>query len=426
MSRYWEVYNSWKADPEAFWANAAAAVHWAKLYDKVFDATAGHHGRWFPGALCNTAYNCLDRHVDAGRGAVNALIYDSPVTSTKRTLTYRELRDEVAAFAAVLAELGIEKGDRVVIYMPMVPEAVIAMLATARLGAIHSVVFGGFASNELAKRLDDAKPKVVVSSSCGVEPGRIVAYKPLLDRAIEIAVHKPESCVILQRPMAPAQLHAGRDHDWARLVAEAKSQGLSAECVAVGATDPLYILYTSGSTGTPKGVVRDNGGHMVALLWSMQNLYGVEPGEVFWAASDIGWVVGHSYIVYGPLLAGNTTVLYEGKPVGTPDARRVLARRKRAQSCCPLYSPDCATRDQEGGSARPQHPQLRPFEPAHAVPGRRARRSRYRALGRGAPEGARDRPLVADGDGLGHRRQSDRSRPASGQARLADPANARL
>ena len=333
MNRYREVYESWRADPEAFWATAAAAVDWAKPYDKVFDATAGQYGRWFPGALCNTAYNCLDRHVDGGRGAADALIYDSPVTNTKRTLTYRELRDEVAAFAAVLAGLGIERGDRVVIYMPMVPEAVIAMLATARLGAIHSVVFGGFASNELAKRLEDAKPKVVVSSSCGVEPGRIVAYKPLLDKAIEIAAHKPESCIILQRPIATAQLHAGRDHDWARLVADAKSQGLSAECVAVQATDPLYILYTSGSTGAPKGIVRDNGGHMVALLWSMQNLYGVEPGEVFWAASDIGWVVGHSYIVYGPLLAGNATVLYEGKPVGTPDAGafwRVVSEHKVA------------------------------------------------------------------------------------------------
>jgi propionyl-CoA synthetase len=320
MSRYREVYDSWKADPEAFWAEAAAAVDWIKPYDKVFDPAGAQYGHWFPGGLCNTAYNCLDRHVEAGRGTADALIYDSPVTNTKRSFTYAELRDEVAAFAAVLAGLGVEKGDRVVIYMPMVPEAVIAMLAAARLGAIHSVVFGGFASNELAKRLDDAKPKVVVSASCGVEPGRVVAYKPLLDKAIDIAAHKPESCIILQRPIATAELRAGRDHDWERLVTEAKSRGLAAACVPVASTDPLYILYTSGSTGTPKGVVRDNGGHMVAMLWTMKNLYGVEAGDVFWAASDIGWVVGHSYIVYGPLLAGNATILYEGKPVGTPDA----------------------------------------------------------------------------------------------------------
>ncbi|HKB00009.1 MAG TPA: AMP-binding protein, partial [Methyloceanibacter sp.] len=320
MSRYREIYAKWKADPQAFWAEAASAVDWFKPYDNVFDQGAGQYGRWFPGALCNTAYNCLDRHVETGRDAAPALIYDSPVTNSKRTYTFSELRDEVASFAAVLAGLGVGKGDRVVIYMPMVPEAVIAMLATARLGAIHSVVFGGFASNELAKRLDDAKPKVVVSASCGVEPSRVVTYKPLLDKAIEIAAHKPESCIVLQRPMATAELQKGRDHDWARLMEDAKSRGLAAECMPVVATDPLYILYTSGSTGTPKGVVRDNGGHMVALIWTMKNLYGVKPGEVFWSASDIGWVVGHSYIVYGPLLAGNATVLYEGKPVGTPDA----------------------------------------------------------------------------------------------------------
>ena len=320
MSQYWQVYASWKEDPEAFWTEAAAAIDWIKPYDKVFDESAGQYGRWFPGALCNTAYNCLDRHIEAGRGAAPALIYDSPVTNTKRTFTYSDLRDEVAAFAAVLAGLGVAKGDRVVIYMPMVPEAVIAMLATARLGAIHSVVFGGFASNELAKRLDDAKPKVVVSASCGIEPGRTVAYKPLLDKAIEIAARKPESCIILERPILAAELKVGRDHDWASLMADAKSRGLAADCVPVAATDPLYILYTSGSTGVPKGVVRDNGGHMVALTWTMKNLYGVKPGEVFWSASDIGWVVGHSYIVYAPLLSSNATVLYEGKPVGTPDA----------------------------------------------------------------------------------------------------------
>jgi propionyl-CoA synthetase len=320
MSRYREVYESWRADPQAFWADAATAVTWAKPYDKVFDPSAGRYGRWFAGGLCNTAYNCLDRHVEGGRGGQAALIYDSPVTGTKQTFTFSELTDAVATFAAVLAGRGVEKGDRVVVYMPMVPEAVIAMLAAARLGAIHSVVFGGFAANELAKRIDDAKPKVIVSASCGVEPGRIVKYKPLLDTAIESAAHKPKSCIILQRPMETAPLVPGRDHDWSQLVADAKAKGSKAACVPVAATDPLYILYTSGSTGVPKGIVRDNGGHMVALLWSMKNIYDVAPGEVFWAASDIGWVVGHSYIVYAPLLAGSTTVLYEGKPVGTPDA----------------------------------------------------------------------------------------------------------
>jgi propionyl-CoA synthetase len=320
MSRYREVYSSWQRDPLSFWAEAAADIHWDKPFDKVFDDKAGPYGRWFAGGECNTTYNCLDRHVAEGRGDQTALIYDSPVTGTKRSFSFSALLDEVEIFAAVLADLGVGKGDRVVIYMPMVPETVIAMLATARLGAIHSMVFGGFAANELAVRIDDTKPKIVVSASCGVEPGRTVNYKPLLDAAIEIAVNKPETCVILQRPMAQASLIEGRDHDWAELVAAARAKGRKEPCVPVAATDPLYILYTSGTTGQPKGVVRDNGGHMVALKWSMKNIYDVQSGEVYWAASDIGWVVGHSYIVYGPLLNGNATIVYEGKPVGTPDA----------------------------------------------------------------------------------------------------------
>jgi propionyl-CoA synthetase len=272
--------------------------------------------RWFPGGLLNSCYNALDRHVETGRADQPALIYDSPVTGTVQTFTYRELLDQTARFAGVLAGQKVEKGDRVIIYMPMVPEAIVAMLACARIGAIHSVVFGGFAAHELANRITDARPKLIVSASCGIEAGRIISYKPLLDKAVELAAVKPERCIIVQRAQEKASMIDGRDLDWSEAIADAKPAG----CVPVEATDPLYILYTSGTTGMPKGIVRDNGGHLVALKWSMQHIYGVEPGEVYWAASDVGWVVGHSYIVYAPLFNGNTTLLYEGKPVGTPDA----------------------------------------------------------------------------------------------------------
>ncbi len=320
ISRYHDAYARSLRDPIGFWGEAAEDVDWYEKPVTVFDPTAGVYGRWFVGGSCNTCFNAVDRHVARGRGLQSAIIYDSPVTGAKRAISYAELLTEVRTLAAILRDFGVGRGDRVILYMPMVPEAVIGMLACARLGAIHSVVFGGFAAAELATRLDDAKPKVILSASCGIEPGRIVKYKPLLDEAITLASAKPEACVILQRPQAPAALVAGRDHDWASLREAAVRAGKSADCVPVAATDPLYILYTSGTTGRPKGVVRDNGGHLVALKWSMQNLYGVNPGEVWWSASDVGWVVGHSYIVYAPLFHGCTTILYEGKPIGTPDA----------------------------------------------------------------------------------------------------------
>jgi propionyl-CoA synthetase len=312
---YETVYSSWQREPEAFWAEAAQAVSWYKTWDKVLDSSKAPIYRWFSGAEMKTCYNALDVHVDNGRADQLALIYDSPVTDTYKTYTYRQLRDRVAELAGVLRSMGVEKGDRVIIYMPMVPEAAMAMLACARIGAIHSVVFGGFAANELATRIDDAQPKVVLSASCGIEPTRIVEYKPLLDLAIEMAQFKPEKCLILQRPQLEASLMPGRDMDWHEAVSKAEA----VSPVPVLATDPLYILYTSGTTGVPKGVVRDNGGHLVALKWSMKHIYDVDPGDVYWAASDVGWVVGHSYIVYGPLFHGCTTVLYEGKPIGTPD-----------------------------------------------------------------------------------------------------------
>jgi propionyl-CoA synthetase len=315
MGRFDEVHARSIADPDGFWGEVAEQLHWDQRWDKVLDDSDPPYYRWFAGGKLNTCYNALDRNVEGGRAEQAALIYDSPVTDTIRTYSYRELRDQVAKLAGVMAGLGVGKGDRVIVYMPMIPEAVMAMLACARIGAVHSVVFGGFAANELATRIDDSQPKLVLSASCGIEPGRVVAYKPLLDRAIEMANHKVANCIVLQRPQAEAELSPGRDLDWADAVAAAEP----ADCVPVLATDPLYILYTSGTTGQPKGIVRDNGGHAVALLWTMKAIYDVEPGEVYWAASDVGWVVGHSYIVYAPLLHGCTTVVYEGKPVGTPD-----------------------------------------------------------------------------------------------------------
>jgi propionyl-CoA synthetase len=319
-SGYPRVYGHASADPEAFWLEAARAVDWYEPPTRAFDPALGVYGRWFPDGVTNTCHNALDRHVAAGRGLQTAIIHDSPVSGQVRRLSYAAVLEETRLLAGLLAEMGVGRGDRVVIYMPMVPEALIAMYATARLGAVHSVVFGGFAAPELAARIEDAAPKVVLAASCGLEPNRVVAYKPLLDEALARSAHKPSGCLVLQRPQAEARLVPGRDRDWAEAMAEARARGLSAECVPVAATDPLYVLYTSGTTGRPKGVVRDTGGHLVSPLWSMPNLYGIAPGEVFWTASDIGWVVGHTYIAYAPLFHGATTVLYEGKPVGTPDA----------------------------------------------------------------------------------------------------------
>src|ERR671923_1935798 len=316
MGHFDEVYRRSLDGPEEFWAEAAAAIDWDERWERVLDDSRAPFYRWFAGGRLNSCHNALDRHVERGRGDQAALICDSPVTDTVATFTYRELRDAVARFAGAFAAQGVERGDRVIVYMPMVPEAVIAMLACARLGAIHSVVFGGFAANELATRIEDAKPKAIVSASCGIEPGRLVEYKPLLDAAIAAVESKPERCIVLQRPMLEAELHPGRDLEWN----EALEGAEPAACVSLEATDPLYIIYTSGTTGRPKGIVRDNGGHAVALAWSMKAIYDVDPGEVYWAASDIGWTVGHSYTVYAPLLHGCTSVLYEGKPVGTPDA----------------------------------------------------------------------------------------------------------
>jgi propionyl-CoA synthetase len=316
MRSYRSLYRRSLEEPESFWAEAARAIDWDSHWTTTLDDSRAPLYRWFVGGRMNTCHNALDRHVEAGRADQKALVYDSPVTGTIKSFTYRELRDEVARFAGAFLALGVTKGDRVIVYMPMIPETVIAMLACARIGAIHSVVFGGFAAHELASRIDDAQPKLILSASCGLEAGRIVEYKPILDAAIEASVHPPERTIVLERPQCKPNMTSGRDVDWH----EALETADAADCVPLDATDPLYVLYTSGTTGQPKGIVRDNGGHAVALTWSMKHVYDVDPGDVYWAASDVGWVVGHSYIVYAPLFHGCTTVLYEGKPVGTPDA----------------------------------------------------------------------------------------------------------
>lgn len=324
---YETAYQRSITDPEGFWGEVAEGIHWYRKWDKVLDDTNPPIYRWFRGGVMNTCYNAVDRHVEQGRGGQLAIIWDSPVTGSQRFITYSELKDQVSRFAGALVAEGVTKGDRVIVYMPMIPEALIAMLACARIGAVHSVVFGGFAPNELATRINDAKPKVIVSATCGIEAGKVIPYKPLLDQAIEVATHKPDRTIIVRRPQADATMIPGRDLDCGEVVAAATP----VDCVPLDATDPLYILYTSGTTGDPKGIVRDNGGHAVALHWTMDAIYNVKPGEVFWAASDVGWVVGHSYIVYGPLLKGCTTVVYEGKPVGTPDAGafwRMVAEHK--------------------------------------------------------------------------------------------------
>ena len=316
MATYEEVFQRSLQDPDGFWGQAAENITWIKKWDKVLDDSNKPFYRWFTGGELNTCYNAIDRHVLAGRGDQPAIIYDSPVTDTVQKITYSQFLDQVSRLAGGLLSLGVKKGDTVVVYMPMVPQALVAMLACARIGAIHSVVFGGFAPKELAVRIDDAKPKAMISASCGIEGKKVIAYKPLLDRAIERSTHKPDKCIILQRPQTKAEMIPGRDVDYDQLLAKSKP----AECVTLAATDPLYILYTSGTTGVPKGIVRDNGGHAVAMYWTMKNIYDVKPGDVYWAASDVGWVVGHSYIVYAPLIYGCTTIVYEGKPVGTPDA----------------------------------------------------------------------------------------------------------
>jgi propionyl-CoA synthetase len=326
MNRYALQFQRSLSDPEGFWGDAAQMIDWYQAPTVVLDRSRPPFYRWFTDGVLNTCFNAVDRHVRDGRGQQPALIYDSPVTGSRRTYTYEGLLDEVARFAGVLRGLGVDKGDRVIVYLPMIPEAAIAMLACARIGAVHSVVFGGFAAPELATRIDDAAPKAIVSASCGIEVSRIIEYKPILDRAISLARHKPEHCVILQRPQALAALTAGRDLDWAEAAASAEP----ADCVPVAATDPLYILYTSGTTARPKGVVRDNGGHAVALRWSMDNIYDTRAGEVFWAASDVGWVVGHSYIVYAPLLAGCTTRARSGGWWPSTRSRRCSPRRPRS------------------------------------------------------------------------------------------------
>ena len=426
MSGYRQTYDQWRADPQAFWAEAAREISWIRAPDRIFDPEAGVYGHWFPDARVNACYNALDRHVEGGRGEQAALYYDSPVTGTKRTMTYSELLDETATLGAVLQDLGVAVGDRVLIYMPMIPEAIVAMLACARIGAVHSVVFGGFAAKELATRIDDAEPKVILTASCGVEPGRIVEYKPLLDLAIGLSKAKPGSVVVFQRPQIEARMNETRDHDWKSLVEAARAAGKRASCADLAATDPLYILYTSGTTGVPKGVVRDIGGYLVALKWSMSAIYNVSPGDAYWAASDIGWVVGHSYIVYGPLVHGCASVLYEGKPIGTPDAgafwRVIQDYKVKAFFTAPTAFRAVRKEDPQAALLE----ELRHLLDAHSVSRRRARRSRHCRLGGEGARRAGRRPLVADRDRLGDRRQSGRPRHPADQARIADRADAGL
>ena len=398
---YEEAFSRSIRDPEGFWGEAAEAIHWYKKWDKVLDDSNKPFYRWFKGGIVNTCYNALDRHVEGGRADQTALIYDSPVTNTIRTYTYRELRDEVARFAGVLKNLGVGKGDRVIIYIPMVPEAHISMLACARIGAVHSVVFGGFASNELAVRINDAQPKVIITASCGIEVGRVIDYKPLLDGAIALADHKPQHTIIKQRPQKNCALKAGYDLDWDEQMAKAQP----VECVPVAATDPLYILYTSGTTGEPKGVVRDNGGHLVALNWTMKNIYDVNPGEVWWAASDVGWVVGHSYIVYAPLIYGATTHPLRGQAGRHARRRRVLAGNLAAQGGVAVHRADGVPGDQARRPESRTHQEVRPQPLPHPVPRRRAHRSGHVGVGGAGGAASGDRSLVADRNRLGDRRQ---------------------
>ena len=408
--------------PGGLLGSGSGGIDWDRAPQRIFDPAAGPYGRWFPDARLNTCHNAVDRHVAAGRGAQPAIIWDSPMTGRIETLTYAALLGRVSKLAGALAARGVGAGDRVVLYMPMVPEAAIGMLACARLGAVHSVVFGGFAAAELAARIADAKPKVILAASCGLEPGRVVAYKPLLDAAIALSPHKPDAVLVLQREQAVATLLAGRDEDW--LAAEAAAA--PAACVPVAATDPLYILYTSGTTGKPKGVVRDNGGHAVALRNSMAMLYGIEPGEVMFTASDVGWVVGHSYIVYAPLLTGATTVLFEGKPVGTPDAGtfwRVCAQHGVKAMFTAPTAIRAIKRDDPDGRLLAQY-DLSKLE-ALFLAGERCDPPTRRMVGRAAAE-AGDRPLVADRDRLGDHRQFPRPRPVPGALRQRRQALPRL
>jgi propionyl-CoA synthetase len=411
---YNQVYRAAKDDPNAFWMEAAKGIDWDVAPSRaLFDDNAPFY-EWFADGKLNGCWNAVDRHVQAGHGDRVAIIHDSPLTGTTHKITYKELKDRVASLAGALKAKGIEKGDRVIIYMPMVPEALEAMLACARLGAIHSVVFGGFAANELAVRIDDCEPKCIIAASCGIEPGRVVHYKPLLDGALELADHEPEFCVIFQREQEVAHLEEGRDHDW-----HAFQYGVEpADCVPVEGNHPAYILYTSGTTGQPKGVVRHTGGHLVALNWSMRNLYDMNPEEVFWAASDVGWVVGHSYICYAPLTFGCTTIVFEGKPVGTPDAGTFWRVIADTWGQVPLHRADSLPRDQARRPGRGAGGGLRPVVAGIAVPRRGTRRSRHHRVGTEAAWRAGDRPLVADRNRLGHRGQPAGDRETAGQDRL--------